>query len=56
MTPSSRPSLCWMGEARDDAVTALHKCMGSPRGRCQRNVRPFLAALSWVWMELIITH
>lgn len=29
MTPASRPSVCWKGESRDGAVTALHLCMGS---------------------------
>lgn len=24
MTPASRPSICWKGESRDGAVTALH--------------------------------
>lgn len=24
MTPASRPSVCWKGESRDGAVTALH--------------------------------
>lgn len=52
MTPASRPSVCWMGECRDGAVTAVHG--QPPRGQCQRNVRRFVAALSWVWMEPII--
>lgn len=28
--------------------------LAAARGRCQRNVRRFFAALSWVWMEPII--
>lgn len=52
MTPASRPSACWKGRARDGAVTALHG--QQVEGKCQRNVRRFPAALSWVWMEPII--
>ena len=46
MTPASRPSVCWMGEF---ATAAGHRyAWAAPRGRSQRNVRLFVAALSWV--------
>lgn len=44
-----------MGEFRDGAVTAVPVCMGKLLAvRSQRNVRRFVPALSWVWMDPII--
>jgi hypothetical protein len=46
MTLASRPSVCRMGEF---ATGAGHRyAWAAPRGRSQRNVRLFVAALSWV--------
>lgn len=44
MTPASRPSVCWMGEFRDGAVTAVPVCMEqAARGAKSTQRAPFCA-------------